>query len=256
MSDLLVAHSLSKRFGGVEALRDASLSLPQGRITALLGPNGAGKTTMFNLLTGRLQPDHGAISFDGHDVARLSVARRARLGIGRTFQDVRLFGELTAGENVAVYAQPVASGSLARTLLAPAGRLRERRASIEAARAALDYVGAAGLERRYARDLSYAEQKLVSIARLLAMESQVLLLDEPASGVDDAGRERLMRLVERLAADGRTVCLIEHNLDVVRRLAERVVFLAQGTVVADGDPGEILASAELAEIYLGERRHG
>jgi ABC-type branched-subunit amino acid transport system ATPase component len=251
---VLEAKGITKHFGGVVAAEDVDLTLERGKVTVLLGPNGAGKTTVFNLLTGRIQPDRGEITFDGRDISGLSVARRARLGMGRTFQDVRLFADMSVRDNVAVYGQPEATVSLGRTLLAPHRRWIEGARSVERGREALAYIRASNLEKRICRDLSYAEQKLVSIARLLAMESRLMLLDEPASGVDDVGAERLMSLVERLAADGRTICLIEHNLDVVRRLADRVVFLAEGAVVADGEPEKIFNSRELAEIYLGDRR--
>jgi ABC-type branched-subunit amino acid transport system ATPase component len=250
--EFLTARGLTKHFGGVVAAQDVDISLEAGRITVLLGPNGAGKTTVFNLLTGRIRPDDGEIWVDGRDVSRLSVAERARLGVGRAFQDVRLFGEMTALDNVAVYAQPSRTASLTGALLRPRRSWKDRGRALSRGREALAYVGASNVAGRPAAELSYAEQKLVSIARLLAMDSRILLLDEPASGVDAEGAERLMSLVERLASDGRCICLVEHNLDIVRRLANHVVFLAEGKVMAEGDPTAIFESTELAEIYLGE----
>jgi ABC-type branched-subunit amino acid transport system ATPase component len=183
------------------------------------------------------------------------VRRRARAGLGRTFQDVRLFESLTVLENVAVYAQSGSTQSLAGALARPIRLRKQDRVAKERARTALAYVDAERLADRVASSLSYAEQKIVSIARLLAMDSRVLLLDEPASGVDEQGRERLLSILEKVSGeDGRTVCLVEHNLDVVRRLADSVVFIAEGAVVAAGDPTTIFESRELAELYLGDRR--
>ena len=247
----LVATGLKKRFGGVTAVDDVSISLPSGRVTALLGPNGAGKTTVFNLMTGRIRPDAGRVEYLGRDISHASVARRARLGIGRTFQDVRLFPDLTVLENAAVYAQEPVAQSLVRTILTPLALRRENAQATARALSALEYVGMAAERRRLARELSYAEQKLVSIARLLAMESDVLLLDEPASGVDETGRAVLTALLRRIADSGRAVCLVEHNLDVVRAVADSVVFVAEGRVIAEGSPDEIFASKALADIYFG-----
>ena len=247
----LIATGLTKRFGGVTAVNDVSISLPRGQVTALLGPNGAGKTTVFNLMTGRIKPDAGGVEYLGEDISHTSVARRARLGIGRTFQDVRLFPELTVLENAAVYAQEPVAQSLLRTILTPSTLWRENHRASTHAMQALEYVGMDAAKNRLARDLSYAEQKLVSIARLLAMSSDVLLLDEPASGVDDTGRATLTALLRRIADSGRAVCLVEHNLDVVRAVGDSVVFIAEGRVVAEGAPSEIFASRALAEIYFG-----
>jgi branched-chain amino acid transport system permease protein len=250
----LVGTNLSKSFGGVNAASSVDLELHAGRVTVLLGPNGAGKTTVFNLLSGRLTPDAGEVFFHDEDISRLSVADRALRGIGRSFQEVRLFEGMTVKDNVTTYALASPGQSLVRTLAAPWNRVTETRRASSIGREALDFVGVAALEKRLAGTLSYAEQKLVSIARLLAMGSEVLLLDEPASGVDGDGRERLIDVIRKLSGEQKAVCVIEHNLDVVKALADDVVFVAQGKVLAQGEPESIFASDQLADIYFGARR--
>ena len=242
---------LTKAFGGLRAVTEVTFDLLPGGIAALIGPNGAGKTTIFNLMTGALRADEGSVSVNGRDITGLPVYRRARLGIGRTFQDVRLFGGMSVGENVEVYAQRGRAASVTRSLVLPRSTRRMDREAKARARATLELIGVGHLERQSVDGLSYAEQKLVAIARILAMGATTLLMDEPASGVDEVGRDQLCGAVQRLAAENLTVCIIEHNLDVVRRVATRVVFLAEGRILASGAPDEIFESSELAEVYFG-----
>lgn len=251
---LLVVRDVRKKFGGVTAVDGVTLDIAEGSVTAIIGPNGAGKSTLFNLITGRSRADAGHVLFRGRDITTMSTARIARLGIGRAFQDVRLFADLSALENVAVYSQQPSSASLWRTIVLARAQFATDRVTTEVSRTALARVGIAESADKRAGGMSFADQKLVSLARLLALGSTLLLLDEPASGLDEQGREVVMRAVEDLAHGGYSVIIVEHNLDVVRRLAQHVVFMAEGRVVAEGPPEEIFASAALAEMYFGVSR--
>lgn len=243
--------ALTKKFGGVSAVEGVTLRFAPSELVVLIGPNGAGKTTIFNLITGVLSPDAGHVLLGNRPVTHIPAHQRARMGIGRTFQDVRLFTGMTAAENVEVYASGWEAASVLTPVLRPAASLRSDRQTRLRAAEALDLLGIGRLAQRSVENLSYAQQKLVAIARVLAMGAQVLLLDEPASGVDESGREELCVAVRCLAEVGRTVCVVEHNLDVVRRLADRLVFLAAGQVLADGMPDEIFSSGDLADVYFG-----
>jgi ABC-type branched-subunit amino acid transport system ATPase component len=247
----IVAKDLWKSFGGNEVVKGFELALEPGRATGLIGANGAGKTTVFNLLSGYLPADRGEVTVDGQDVTGKSVHAVARMGVGRSFQEVRLFGSLTAMENAALYAQRGALNSLLATMVLPLRIRRAGREAERAAREALEITGLSALADVPADDLSYAEQKLLSIARLLAMGAHTFLLDEPASGLDKEGIDVVVGSVRRLTDMGRTVMIIEHNLDVVRAVCDTVAFLDQGRVLAHGTADEVFAKPELAEIYFG-----
>jgi branched-chain amino acid transport system ATP-binding protein len=238
---------VTKRFGGITAADAVDLTLLPGIVTTLVGPNGAGKTTLFNVITGNQRPDSGHVEFQGRSLAGLEPRQAARLGIARSFQHLRLFGHMTVLENVL--------SVLERScwLWQPGGRagLRRRR---DRASSIVDEVGLAGRRETRAVDLGYAEQKFLSLARIMAMDAVLWLLDEPASGLDPASYDRFLALVRRRVADGVTVCLIEHNLDIVRGISDRIAFLDQGTVLADGEPATVLGDPRLAAIYFGERR--
>jgi ABC-type branched-subunit amino acid transport system ATPase component len=247
----LTATSISKRFGGLSVLDGLDLTIRTGEVTALIGPNGAGKTTLFNVITGALPPDAGAVDFHGQDTSRLPQFMSARLGIGRTYQDLRLFPEMTVADNIAVYAQRPASQSLLKAMFRPLAQRAEEGRVAEAVHRSIERFGISHLARRRAGEVSYAQQKLVTLARLFAADASLLLLDEPASGLDGAERTALIDAVRRLAADGLTVCIVEHSRDVVRSIADRVCFLAQGRVLAEGSPDQVFAASELADIYFG-----
>jgi ABC-type branched-subunit amino acid transport system ATPase component len=245
------ASGLTKRFGTFVAVDHVDLVLGDVGITALIGPNGAGKTTLFNLITGQLAPDEGNVVLDGIDVTGSPAHTMARHGIGRSFQDVRLFGGMSVRDNVAIYAQSEDTESILRTCLHP---LRQRRILREAADRAgeiLEYLKIFYLRDSIADTLGFAQQKLVAIARLLALRPRILFLDEPASGLDHAGRDTLSATIKRLASDGYAVCFVEHNTHLVRELATRVLFLSQGRVLADGTSEAVFSDPRLAEAYLG-----
>jgi ABC-type branched-subunit amino acid transport system ATPase component len=247
----LSARALKKSFGGVEAVQNFDHDLEARVVTGLIGPNGAGKTTIFNLLSGRIRPDSGDVFLRGEQITGKPLHSVCHLGLGRSFQEVRLFGSLSCLDNCALYAQHGPANSLWGNLFLPRRAVRGGREAVEAGRGALAFVGLEGKVSARARSLSYAEQKLLSIARLLAMGADTFLLDEPASGLDRNGIDVLIKAIHRLVEEGRTVMLIEHNLDVVRDSCHKVLFLDRGAVLAQGPPKEVFAKSELAEIYFG-----
>ncbi|HET8578209.1 MAG TPA: branched-chain amino acid ABC transporter ATP-binding protein/permease [Methylomirabilota bacterium] len=251
---VLSARGLRKSFGGIRAADDLSLVLPRGKVTALVGPNGAGKTTVFNLLTGFLTPDGGSVALGGADVTRRAPWRTVRLGLARSFQDVRLFEHLTVLDNVmaAIPRQP--GERLGPLFFAPRRTAQAERRNREKALAYLAFVGLADKAGELAASLAFGEQKLVALARLIATEADVLLLDEPASGVDLQWVRRILDLIRQLAAAGKTVCIVEHNLEVVTAVADHAYFMEAGRIIAEGRPEELMADRRLAEIYFGTVR--
>ena len=244
MAALLTLSGVSKRFGGLAAVQSLDMELHEGIITALVGPNGAGKTTMFNIVTGNLAPDAGTVMLAGRAITGLAPHRVARLGIARSFQDLRLFSHMSVRDNVL-------AGLERRAWLWQPGGGPARRAATEAA---LERTGLLPLARARAIDLSYAEAKFLSLARIMASGATIWLLDEPASGLDPASRSRFTGLLRAAVADGVTICLIEHNLDIVTEVADRIAFLDQGRKLAEGDPASIMRNPDLRAIYFGERR--
>jgi branched-chain amino acid transport system permease protein len=248
---LLEASGLTKSFGGIRALSNLSLVLPQGTITGLIGPNGAGKTTAFNVITGFLPPDGGTVFYRGVEITGLAPYRVARLGIARSFQDLRLFQRMTVLDNVLV-ARPGQSGErIGRAVLRGRRSKREEMENLDTALAYLDFVQLLPMAGELAVNLSYAEQKLLALARLLATEAELLLLDEPTSGLAPTTVGDMLALIRKLTDRGKTVCVIEHNLDVIKGLSERVVFLDGGEAIATGTPETIMADPQLADLYFG-----
>ncbi len=243
----LSVRGLDKHFGGVAAVQKVDLELRPGITTALVGPNGAGKTTVFNLITGHIAPDAGEVLLDGQDVRGIAPHRLARRGIARSFQDLRLFARMSVRDNVRAAIEPVS------WFWQPGGR-KAAAAREEAVQQALERTGLAGLAEARAADLAYAERKFLSVARILATGARIWLLDEPASGLDPQSRARFVRLVREAVAEGVTICLIEHNLDIVTELADRIAFLDRGAKLAEGEPQAILRDPKLIAIYFGERR--
>jgi len=246
-ASVLSLRGVNKRFGGVVAANEVNLELPPGIVTALVGPNGAGKTTLFNLITGNLRPDSGEIELRGRSLLGIDPQQASRLGIARSFQDLRLFDHMTVLENVLTVMERSAWPW-------QAGGGRGSRIRHEHAAAVLERVGLQQKLSTRAIDLGYAEQKFLSLARILVTDAALWLLDEPASGLDPASYERFVRLVREPLKGGITICLIEHNLDIVQGIADRIAFLDQGMVLAAGDPRSILDDPQLAAIYFGERR--
>lgn len=251
MSLYLEVQALHKRFGGLQALRDTSFAVSEGLITCLVGPNGAGKTTIFNVITGFLRPDSGHVRFRGRSLGGLRPQAIVRAGIARTFQNLRLFADLTALDNVLMGIADQCGEEPLGALFRPLRTAREQRRCRETAMQALAHVG---LDRRAAevvRNLSYGEQKLLAIARILATGAELLLLDEPASGLSADALAAVMALLRRLKAEGKTLLVVEHNTRVVQQIADDLLFLHQGHLMARGPPEQIIGDPTLAEIYFG-----
>jgi branched-chain amino acid transport system ATP-binding protein len=251
VSGYLQAHGLDHHFGGLHALRDCTFEVAQGRITCLVGPNGAGKTTIFNAITGFLRPNEGHVSFRGRSLDGLRPQAIVQAGIARSFQNLRLFMELSALDNVMVaLPRQFAEGPLG-AIFRPLHTTKRQRQTREAAMRALEHVGLVDRAQETVRNLSYGEQKLLTVARLLATGAELLLLDEPASGLSAGALDSVMALLRRLQSEGKTLLVVEHNTRVVQQIADEVLFLHQGHLMARGTPAQIMADPALAEIYFG-----
>jgi len=248
---VLEVRDLSKRFGGIVAAADLDMDLRKGTITALVGPNGAGKTTVFNLLTGFISPDSGSVRLNGTELVGRRPDDVARRGMVRSFQDVRLFMRLSCLENVTMAIQRQPGETLSGLFLRPGRTRRVEREGREHAMKWLEFVGMADFADVPAGALSYGQSKLVALARVLATEADVLLLDEPASGIDTQWVDAMLGLVEELRSQGRTICIVEHNLAVVGRLANHTYFMELGRITAQGTIRELTESPRLAEAYFG-----
>lgn len=248
---ILNAENLSKSFGGLQAVRNLTFSLERNKITGLVGPNGAGKTTVFNLLTGFIPADDGRVLFKGEDITRWTPEERARLGLIRSFQDVRLFGGITVLENLLLALTPVEDEGVSGQFTRWRSIVHAEKERIDRARETLEYIGLGGREHYLARDLSYAEQKLLMIGRLVVTGADCLLLDEPMAGLDQSARVKMGRILHEIAETGKAICLIEHNMDVVRDLCSWIVFLDQGQAISTGTPKQIMEDKTLVDLYFG-----
>ena len=248
---LLETHRVSKSFGGLRAVDEVDFAVAAGSITGIIGPNGAGKTTFFNLISRALPASGGRIVFDGHEVTTLEAHQDARLGLARTFQATTLFGDATALDNVLVgYRQHTKAGVL--DALLRTGRLkREEREAHDAARDTLNIVGLAGHAERRAQDLTQEQQKRLAIALALVAKPRLLLLDEPSAGINADQTRGLISLIEGIAKGGLTILLIEHQMQVVMQLCQRIMVLDYGKKIAEGTPDEIRREPAVLDAYLG-----
>jgi branched-chain amino acid transport system ATP-binding protein len=251
MSAVLELDGLSKRFGGLTAVQDLGFSVQPGKITSLIGGNGAGKTTVFNLITGYLSPDAGRIVFKGQRIDGMAPHRIARTGISRGFQELRLFNRLTALDNVLVAIPAQKGESILRAILGGRTLKAESQASEARGRRVLGELTIADHAGALAERLSYGQQKLLGLGRLVAAQGDCLLLDEPTSGLSPAMIEDFCSRMRALVAAGRTILLIEHNVEIVMRLSDWVIVLHQGSKIAEGVPEEVRRNASVMHTYLG-----
>jgi ABC-type branched-subunit amino acid transport system ATPase component len=248
----LALAGVSKAFGGVHAVDEASFSVESGEVHGLIGPNGAGKTTLLNLVSGLLQPTAGSIELDGRRLDRLPPHRIAALGVARTYQNIRLFAGLSAADNVVVGQHLRRRAPFWKRLFFLPSARSEERAARQAAEAGLERVGMRERAATPAFSLSYGEQRRVEIARALASQPKLLLLDEPTAGMNPAEAAAVARLVREVASEGRAVLLIEHNVRLVMELCDRITVLNFGKVIARGTPAQIASDPAVITAYLGE----
>jgi len=249
---MLAINSITQVFGGLTALEDVSCNIRRGDITGVIGPNGAGKTTLFNIISGIYQPTSGSVSLDGQDITGLPPEKLATFDLVRTFQNIELFGQMTVLENVMVGLHTRSSSGIIACAFKLPWHLREERRIRESARVWLEFCGIAELADTVAGNLPFGKGRLLEIARALALQPRIIFMDEPAAGLNSRETMELARLIEKIRASGITVVLVEHDMELVMDVCDRILVLNLGRKLAEGTPREIQENPEVIAAYLGE----